>query len=424
MVNINDIQLDPTEKSMISLSKDLSNSSVDFSKSTFNHHISKERGFIEIDTGTDFTTGELKATGNNLDLAIEGNDLFIVRSEEQNKIFFTNNGRFRQDAKGYIKNTEGHLLMVKKFQEEEKNIEIQNQEELEPLRFLPETLSSIKKTSEVDLNMVINYAYKRDEYNENSPIISREFFIYDDIGSSKIANMQIIPLGNKEDKNFCLKILEKETSKEVLNLNIQFDAQGKAQTINALDNNIDNTTITNPVDSSVGDINDQTETINNNIIQKSHNIELYGKNITFSIKSLGLEDRGASDTASYAELLQNGRIFSKFKELIVEEGIIQAMYQNNSRENIAKIAIARFKNPAKLTPVSSTTFIPSYSSGVEILSNNHSSIKGGFIESSNIDPNKNLQMLHQEAHFTATLQRASNILMSTLKRALDEMRSN
>lgn len=60
-------------------------------------------------TFTDLSQGPLKETGNPLDLAIEGEGFFAVRTPEG--ILYTRKGSFRLDSEGYLTTEEGYRVL-------------------------------------------------------------------------------------------------------------------------------------------------------------------------------------------------------------------------------------------------------------------------------------------------------------------------
>lgn len=66
-------------------------------------------GVFVDETLVNFTMGNLLETGNNLDLAIEGNGFFTVERDGQQ--FLTRDGAFTVDAQGFVVNSTGHYLM-------------------------------------------------------------------------------------------------------------------------------------------------------------------------------------------------------------------------------------------------------------------------------------------------------------------------
>lgn len=63
-----------------------------------------------VETGTDFSPGEMKQTGNPLDLALHGEGLFQVRTPEGD--FYTRNGAFQLNAEGSIVTAQGYELLA------------------------------------------------------------------------------------------------------------------------------------------------------------------------------------------------------------------------------------------------------------------------------------------------------------------------
>lgn len=66
-------------------------------------------GVFVDETLINFTMGSLQETGNNLDLAIEGNGFFTVEGNGQE--FLTRDGVFSVDSQGYIVNSSGFYLL-------------------------------------------------------------------------------------------------------------------------------------------------------------------------------------------------------------------------------------------------------------------------------------------------------------------------
>jgi len=61
-------------------------------------------------TTTDFKQGSLIQTGNNLDLAIQGNSFFTI-ADSSGKIIYTRAGEFSFDDQGYLVNKEGNFVL-------------------------------------------------------------------------------------------------------------------------------------------------------------------------------------------------------------------------------------------------------------------------------------------------------------------------
>lgn len=67
-------------------------------------------GTINAFTATKLTTGNLIATGNPLDVAIDGDGFFIINTPRGTR--YTRDGSFRQNADGFLVTKEGHEVLV------------------------------------------------------------------------------------------------------------------------------------------------------------------------------------------------------------------------------------------------------------------------------------------------------------------------
>jgi flagellar basal-body rod protein FlgG len=71
--------------------------------------ISKEKQqpplWLQFETKTDFSAGSLKHTGNPLDLALEGDGFFCIKTEQGNQ--YTRNGKFSLDQAGTLVTMDG-----------------------------------------------------------------------------------------------------------------------------------------------------------------------------------------------------------------------------------------------------------------------------------------------------------------------------
>ena len=72
------------------------------------NHAIKNFGVLE-GSRTELSTGTLERTGNSLDLAIEGNGFFVIKTREQT--FYTRNGNFRVSPTGQLTTGAGDLVI-------------------------------------------------------------------------------------------------------------------------------------------------------------------------------------------------------------------------------------------------------------------------------------------------------------------------
>ncbi len=64
---------------------------------------------------TDLSQGQIRQTGNPLDLAIEGNGFFALRRGQE--VFYTRKGNFRLDGEGYLVNELGYRVLDQNLNE-------------------------------------------------------------------------------------------------------------------------------------------------------------------------------------------------------------------------------------------------------------------------------------------------------------------
>jgi len=89
------------------------NSNVSDSTGLNNFAVEVGNGVKVAATRTAFTTGSIQATGNPMDVAIEGNGFFMVQ-QANGHVGFTRAGAFRLDHEGYLVNPDGCRLLSSK----------------------------------------------------------------------------------------------------------------------------------------------------------------------------------------------------------------------------------------------------------------------------------------------------------------------
>ncbi|MBF6632190.1 MAG: flagellar hook protein FlgE [Comamonas sp.] len=101
-----------------------------------------------------FKQGNLKPTGNNLDVAINGNGFFVVKQLDGTDAY-TRAGSFRVDQDGYLRTVHGDQIMGKTLDPETgKPLAIANQDnDLVAMQFVTGKLLPAKQTTEVDVRL-------------------------------------------------------------------------------------------------------------------------------------------------------------------------------------------------------------------------------------------------------------------------------
>jgi flagellar basal-body rod protein FlgG len=67
------------------------------------------QGVRSVATYKDFNTGELRETGNSLDMALEGRGFFMV-TQPDGEIAYSRSGTFKTNAEGQLVNTDGYAM--------------------------------------------------------------------------------------------------------------------------------------------------------------------------------------------------------------------------------------------------------------------------------------------------------------------------
>lgn len=78
---------------------------------SFSQVLSDVDGSLGWNSSVDFTPGKILNTGNPFDLALDGNEVFEVKSDE-GEVFFTRQGQFKPDANGRLVTSQGYALQT------------------------------------------------------------------------------------------------------------------------------------------------------------------------------------------------------------------------------------------------------------------------------------------------------------------------
>lgn len=113
-------------------------------------------GVNALETVTDFSPGELRQTGNTMDLALEGDGFFVVETPQGERL--TRNGSFSLDSEGYLVNHQGYKVLGEKGPINLKGSDMaigtdgkieQNGQEIDQLRVVkPQTGTTLLKEGE------------------------------------------------------------------------------------------------------------------------------------------------------------------------------------------------------------------------------------------------------------------------------------
>lgn len=101
-----------------------------------------------------FKQGNLKPTGNNLDVAINGNGFFVVKQLDGTEAY-TRAGSFRVDQDGYLRTVHGDQIMGKALNPETGDpiVSVDQEGDLVPMQFVTGKLLPAKQTTEIDVRL-------------------------------------------------------------------------------------------------------------------------------------------------------------------------------------------------------------------------------------------------------------------------------
>ncbi len=69
-----------------------------------------QSGALALETHTDFSQGNLAATGRNLDLVLQGKGFFVINSQQSQGEIYTRNGVFNLNAQGQLVDCAGNIV--------------------------------------------------------------------------------------------------------------------------------------------------------------------------------------------------------------------------------------------------------------------------------------------------------------------------
>ncbi len=294
-------------------------------------------------TSVNFSQGEISATGNNTDIAIEGNGFFILRNG--NETYYSRVGEFQFDEDGYlVAKGNGYKVAALDKDGQLSNINIKDFRSSDPL-----------PTTEVLL--VGNLSTGSTTHTVT------EVAVYDNSGKKHVLDLQFTNNSADTENSWTVEVTNEDDEVLATGLEIRFNANGSpAEGYN----NIEFTVETDDGDSS-------------NISINVGNPGSFNQVTNFS--------GGASSTVETDKIDGAGPgIMIGFD--ITEEGEISANYSNGESKGVATLALARVESPDSLTVRDGGLFQHHAGQRVTINTAGKSglgSIQGQSLELSNVD---------------------------------------
>ena len=343
-----------------------------------------------------FSQGDLAATGNSLDLGINGNGFFMVKTGDGSSAY-TRAGAFQLDREGYLANGSGDRLQTYKYVDG---------------RFetgVPTTLQ-VARTSPAQATSGVELAFNLPASGATAPAVafdptrpesynfSSATTVYDSQGGAHVATVYLVKQAAENTWKQYLYIGGSGTTNNVQATGTGAGGAGTVadpySTTLVFDGNgvITQPTLTAPTSGKVA--------------YSSYDPTTTGANpITLSIDLANTTQLGRAFNVSSVD--QNGYSSGSFIGLSVDNtGVIRGSYTNGREIELGKVALANFAVPRALNVRGNSTWTETFGSGAALLGSAGSGglgeIRSGVLESSNVDITEQLvNMITAQRNFQA-----------------------
>ena len=351
-----------------------------------------------------FRQGSITSTGNNLDIAINGNGFFVVKQSD-GSIAYTRAGNFGLDKEGNLKTVDNDNVMG--YVVDPSTGKIQSGATPVPMSFPTGQPIPAKQTSKVnvELNLDARATAAAGDATATPPVAATpratygtSLNVYDTQGTAIPVNLYFEKdaTGNTWNVFNSLDATATPIGKAV------FDASGKLTSV----------TPNAPTTGSGTTLNLSVSggTANPNGLQPF--------NVAFDFG--GLTQFGTKFAVS--SLKQDGYTSGNLAGLSIgPDGVIQGNYSNGQTKNLAQIVLANFTNPNGLMSVGNNAWIETASSGQPKVGTPDTGTLGvlqsGAVEESNVDLTGELvNMIVQQRNYQANAQsiKTQDQIMQTL----------
>jgi len=324
-----------------------------------------------------FTQGSFENTSNVLDLAIDGEGLFIV--SDQSGTFYTRAGEFIIDRDGYIVNPDGYRLQGYLFSSSGTATSGLGDINLSSLNSRPKATTEVYISANLDSRESIPPAFDVDD-PDNTSNFSSSITVYDSLGNAHVINIYFRKAsesasGNTWEWYAVVSASDSESG------STEVQAQGTL-TFNTNGALSSESSITYPLASGGFDFTGGAT--------QGQQISFdFGESISEGGTGLeGTTQFGSNSTTIFQS--QDGYASGFLQTITIsQEGIITGVFTNGQTRSVAQIALAKFMAPTELTKMGGNLYAESYGSGQPIISTPGESGMGkvlsNTLELSNVD---------------------------------------
>ena len=304
-------------------------------------------------TTKDFSQGSFMNTNSPTDLALDGEGFFMVK-DNQGTVYYTRAGQFRLDANGDLVNVDGMKLQ---------GWTLDNNGNIAGALDKINVPYAINPTITTKINLV-----EPTNLDSRSNVISATFDPTNSTTFNYVNSMTIYDsLGNPHTLSFYFQ----KTGANIWNVYAY------------MDNNL-----TTPVQVGSPTLNFDT---NGNLTSGSpFTLSLTLSNGATSPQSITIDVSKIKQVASDFIFYANQDGFAKGDLLgvaVTEDGIVKGMYSNGNVKNIARLAVATFKDKEMLVRKGNNLYLPNTQTFTPIITPGGilSKVRSGFLELSNVD---------------------------------------
>ena len=328
-----------------------------------------------------FSQGDLEFTDNALDVAINGDGFFQVKTT-QGVVEYTRAGAFKIDKDGYVSTTSG--AKVQGFQVDAATGKVSGEVgdiQTQTALLAPKPTSTTKLTGNLDARATVPTTGTFSATDPTSYNSVTSLAVFDSKGGSHTLDIYFVKTATANQWNVLTYIDGTSTSADATTPESSalpfstagaYDANGNKGTFSI------DTTVTGAVD------------------------------LTIAVDITGLTQYGTNFAINTAE--QNGYSAGQLSSIEVSEyGLVSARYSNGISSSMGQFALADFGNVNGLQPVGSTNWIETYKSGMPVLNkagdNALGLIQGFALEQSNVAITQELvDLIVAQRNFQANAQ--------------------
>jgi flagellar hook protein FlgE len=343
-----------------------------------------------------FSQGDLAATGNSLDLGVNGNGFFMVRTGDGSNAY-TRAGAFQLDREGFLANGSGDRLQTYKYVDG--RFETGVPTTLQVARTSPaQATSNVELAFNLPASGATQPAVPFDPTRPESYNFSSATTVYDSQGGAHVATVYLVKQAAENTWKQYLYIGGSGTGNNVQATGTGATGAGTVADPYATTLTFDgNGVITQPT---------LTAPTSGKVSYSAYDPTTTGANpITLSIDLASTTQLGRAFNVSSVD--QNGYSSGSFIGLSVDnQGVIRGSYTNGREIELGKVALANFAVPRALNVRGNSTWTETFGSGAALLGSAGSGglgeIRSGVLESSNVDITEQLvNMITAQRNFQA-----------------------